>query len=52
MAANEDDDGLFDLQLIIDPKIFSQSGLLLWFRPLVAALHRGATLIAFRMLPE
>jgi len=28
MAANEDNDGLFDLQLIIDPTIFSQSGLL------------------------
>lgn len=52
MAANEDNDGLFGLQLIIDPTIFSQNGLLLWFQPLFAALHRGATLIAFRVLPE
>ncbi len=26
MTANEDNDGLFDLQLIIDATIFSQSG--------------------------
>ncbi len=28
MAANEDNDGLLDLQLIIDPTIFSQNGLI------------------------